>query len=105
MILNSIVGNHSFIGGASGFSDFHSQSQDVNVVLPDGVQSSKMRYLGCAVGDYCFIGAGNIFRSGVAIPSRTTVLNASIVDQVPFTENQLFARKESKLIPLPKGLL
>jgi carbonic anhydrase/acetyltransferase-like protein (isoleucine patch superfamily) len=100
---NSYFGHDSFIGGASGFSDFDFYNK--NVPLSGLNQDSNHRFLGSAVGDNCRIGAGIVFKSGLMIPSGTTILNHEMIKEVPVEEEQFYIKNKDKLLRVPEQFI
>ncbi len=104
MLLNSLVGDETFIGGGVGFADFLNTGHDVELRAP--VQgSSGQRFLGSGVGDGCFIGAGILFSPGEAIPSGARVLNPNMVSHVPPEFDQVFAVSRGRVTRIPSSFV
>jgi len=105
MLLNTLLGNETFIGGGVGFADYLNASRDVELRLPTGAQSSGQRFLGSSVGDNCFIGAGLLFSPGEAIPSGSSILNPQLINRVPPEFDQVFAASRSTLTRIPASFV
>ena len=101
MLYNALVGAGSFVGGGSGFSDFHAGGAPVALQLPEGQVSSGLRLLASAVGEGCFIGAGLLFRPGLAIPAGTRILSAALIDRAPGAPDGCYVASGNRLVQVP----
>lgn len=105
MIYNCWIGAGTFIGGGSGFSDFNATRGSIEMQLPEGKVDSGMKLLGSAVGEDCFIGAGLLFRPGLAIPAGTRILNSNMIERAPTDPGGVHVAKGNRLLQIPGQFL
>lgn|GEM_PF-6097177 len=104
-LFNCWIGAESFVGGGSGFSDFNASGRSVILQGPDGPVDSGLRMLGSALGEGCFIGAGLLFRPGLAIPHGSTVLSTDLIDSAPTRPDGVYINRGHRLIQVPAAFL
>lgn len=105
MLLNTVFYDNSFIGGASGFSDFEPGRNNIEIQVGDQKIESNQPFVGSAVGANCFIGAGIVFKPGRTIPPRSTIFNPTMIDYVPNKPDGYYIVKGNKLLTIPKHLI
>ena len=102
MIHNSFIGDSTFIGGASGFSDFNAGKTAIKIYANNKSVSSGKQFLGACVAENCFIGSGLIFQSGLMIPHDTSVINGSMIFKSDFTADKKYVATGGRVTQIPK---
>ncbi len=105
LLVNCVIGDRTFVGGATGFSDFDFFKDWATIDLGEGKRETFHKFLASAVGDDCSIGAGLIFKPGRMIPNRTTVINKNMIDEVPQREGQHLISNQGRLHAIPEAFL
>ena len=100
---NSFIGAESFIGGGSGFSDFNFEQNKIE--LAHCTEFAPHRFIGSAVGNQTKIGAGIIFKAGLCIPSKVSILNNEMIKQISSEEDIVYTKVKDKLISIPKQFI
>ena len=102
MVHNSVIGDGSFIGGASGFSDSNSEKTKIKIYENNQSKSSGKFFLGSCVAENCFIGSGLIFQSGLLIPNGVKIVNGSMIFKSDFSEQKNYVANSGRILQVPK---
>jgi len=102
---NSHVGFGTFVGGGSGFSDFHVNREPINLQLRSGAHQTSSKFLGSATGENCFIGAGLLFKPGLAIPHSSRIFSSDLIQNSPDRPNATFVNHQGQLVQIPQQFL
>ena len=105
MIHNSFIGDSSFIGGASGFSDSNAERTPINLYQDNQATSSNRYFLGSCVAENCFIGAGLIFQSGLMIPYGTRIVNGAMISKSDFKSEKNYVAASGRVLQIPKDFI
>jgi acetyltransferase-like isoleucine patch superfamily enzyme len=102
---NSCFGDSCFVGGGSGFSDFNAMASSIHVSSTQEIENVNEPFLGSAIGEGSFIGAGLIFQSGQAIPPRTKILNGEMISKISSAPGKIYVTQNGRLTSLPQSFL
>ena len=105
IIFHCVIGDSTFIGGGVGFSDLNASRGNISTIVNDEIEKSDQMFLGSAVAENCFIGAGLMFQSGRLIQADTSILNANMIHKKDFRQNKVYISDAGKITQIPKQFL
>ena len=104
-LLNVVIGEGVFLAGGSGFADFIFGARSISASIDGKDVDSGLSFLGSAVGDRTFIGAGLVFAPGRTIPSGVSVLNNHMIKTVPSDPDTVYVASGGNLLQIPPAFL
>jgi UDP-3-O-[3-hydroxymyristoyl] glucosamine N-acyltransferase len=104
-IFSSIVGDETFIGGRTGFSDFNINRSNISAATEEERIQTSYFLLGCCIGKRVTIGGQVAFAPGLAIPCGSYFLNPYSISELSREENSLFVQHDKKVLKMPRSLL
>ncbi len=105
IIFHCVIGDSTFIGGGVGFSDLNASRGNISTVVNNEIETSDQMFLGSAVAENCFIGAGLMFQSGRLIQADTSIINANMIHKKDFKQNKVYISDAGKVTQIPKQFL
>ena len=100
-LVNVVIGERVFLAGGSGFTDFIFGAQKILVTIDGKEINSGQNFLGSAVGDDCFIGAGLGFAPGRTILNNISLMNNALIKNVPNSPNGAYIVSGNHLLQIP----